>query len=278
LVTGASAGIGLGVAHELAKRGFNVIIVGHKSSELEEAKEAIQAESPDAEVMILIVDAVTATAEEVDAALDRITDLMLTVVVNNVSSVPVHNPAMDPVFRELQDYEADVADGVIYSSSRFMLRVCRRLVPVLADNAGRTQSRALIVNVGSAARFGMPLMVPYSASKGFVHAASMALSRELRYRRRPVDVVAILLSNVKTQSNHGARGLGVPDHRQFARALMDRVPRAAVRNMLEVVPWFHHTFDMAFLDLTPECLIYQLIGKDVEDKIAEMARSKKRIE
>ncbi|KAK5991721.1 Very-long-chain 3-oxoacyl-CoA reductase-like protein [Cladobotryum mycophilum] len=275
LVTGASAGIGLGYAHELAARGFNVILLGRRLSELNKAKTAIQAECPGTEIRILVLDAEKATAEEVDEALNSITDLTLTVIFNNVASLTVRNPDTDSAFRDLQDYEPDVLDATINSTARFMLRVCRRLVPVLSNHASRNQTRALIVNMGSATRFGFPLMVPYAATKGFVHAASMALSREVRYRQHPIDVVAIMLNEIKTQTNPDAQG---PDHRRFAKAVLDRVPRAAMRDMLEVTPWFQHAITLACMNLIPEWIYPQVVGKGAEQKIAELAAAKKRKE
>jgi len=82
LVTGASAGIGFGCAQELAARGFNVVILGHKAGELAEAKRIIEAEYPAAEVRVLLLNVITATTAEIEAALETISDLQLTVLVN----------------------------------------------------------------------------------------------------------------------------------------------------------------------------------------------------
>jgi len=90
LVTGASAGIGRGFAHELAARGFNVVILGHVPDELAEAKAAIEAESPAVEVRVIVLDVVTATASEIGTALDSVSSLQLTVLVNVRSRESAH--------------------------------------------------------------------------------------------------------------------------------------------------------------------------------------------
>jgi len=82
LVTGASAGIGLGCAHELAARGFNVVILSHKADELADAKAAIEAESPAAEVRVLVLDVARAAASDIEAALEGVSSLQPTVLVN----------------------------------------------------------------------------------------------------------------------------------------------------------------------------------------------------
>ena len=82
LVTGASAGIGFGFAQELAARGFNVVILGHKPDELAAAQATINAESPAVEVQILELNVVTATAVEIETALESISQLRLTILVN----------------------------------------------------------------------------------------------------------------------------------------------------------------------------------------------------
>src|SRR5262245_59528784 len=54
LITGASAGIGLGVARALVKQGFGVILLGHLSDELDAASEELRRLRPDAAVRKIV--------------------------------------------------------------------------------------------------------------------------------------------------------------------------------------------------------------------------------
>lgn len=57
LVIGVSTGTGRGFAEELAKRGFNVILLGHKRDELQVTRDGLIAVLPGFQTRILVFDA-----------------------------------------------------------------------------------------------------------------------------------------------------------------------------------------------------------------------------
>jgi 17beta-estradiol 17-dehydrogenase / very-long-chain 3-oxoacyl-CoA reductase len=56
LITGASEGIGLAYAFELAKAGFNLTLVSRSIANLEEAQAKINAVNPDVKIRLMPMD------------------------------------------------------------------------------------------------------------------------------------------------------------------------------------------------------------------------------
>ncbi|KAK9794246.1 putative 3-ketoacyl-CoA reductase [Seiridium cardinale] len=122
LVTGSSAGIGLGSAQEIAIKGFNVVLLGHLRDELAEARSLILAESPRTEVEIVVLDA---TSEEAEQALRPLFSLPLTVLVKNVGCFPIKPPQI----WNLMDYTGEELDRSLNINARFLSQFTRILLP-----------------------------------------------------------------------------------------------------------------------------------------------------
>lgn len=89
LVTGASDGIGVGFAEELAWQGFNVILHGRNAEKLQTVSETLQAQFPGRKFKILVLDAVqdAGNVDKIQAALAEFKDLNLKVLINNVGGM-----------------------------------------------------------------------------------------------------------------------------------------------------------------------------------------------
>lgn len=89
LVTGASDGIGVGFAEELASQGFNVILHGRNAEKLQTVSETLQAQFPGRKFKILVLDAVqdAGNVDKIQAALAEFKDLNLKVLINNVGGM-----------------------------------------------------------------------------------------------------------------------------------------------------------------------------------------------
>ncbi|EFQ31456.1 short chain dehydrogenase [Colletotrichum graminicola M1.001] len=182
LVTGASAGIGLGCAQELALRGFNVVLCGHDVDELEDARALIESEcrlrrlKGDIAVRLVVLDAAASSAPQVQAAVDGLADLDVTVLVNNTSGLPAQQQQQQQQL--LREMSVDDVDATIDLNARFMARLTRLMAPALARNGP-----SLVLNVGSStttAAGSEPGSAVYSAAKAFVASFSRALAREMK--------------------------------------------------------------------------------------------------
>ncbi|MCJ1281884.1 hypothetical protein MMC26_001207 [Xylographa opegraphella] len=250
LITGASDGLGLGFAHTLCAQGFNVILLGHKRHELEEAQSTLQRDSPLAQVRILVVDAIIADAAALEDALAAVRDLHITILINNVGGLP----GMASSFKPLAAYSAADVDGTIYLNNRFMARLTRLLLPTLA-RAGP----ALIVNLSSGGRIGLPYQVMYAASKAFVAAFSAGLAREMRTLGAPLEVLAITPGNVRTGSHRPPLAWGTPDARTFAEAALGCVGCGR----LVVAGYWRHAVQVFLLESMPEGLRQRVLATEM---------------
>jgi short-subunit dehydrogenase len=183
LVTGASAGIGGEIAHELARRGHNVILVARRQERLDELAgelagehgiraETIACDLADPEGRARLHDKATQLGLDVD------------VLVNNAgfaTSGPF--PESDPD-RELQQVRV-LVEAVVALTRAFV-----------ADMVAR--ERGAILNVASTAGMQpIPYNAGYSAAKAYVLTFSEALHQELR--GRGVTVTALAPGPVETE-------------------------------------------------------------------------------
>lgn len=164
LVTGASQGIGMACAQALAADGAAVVIMGRRIDALEQARDSLRAELPEAQIEMIAGDAVNEA--DVKAALDFAHALhgRLDIIASTVG-----NPTFKPILmREL----AEVRDEIDLNFTTGFLAV-RHGVPLM-------QPGGAIVCVSTAAvtqaNFGLAI---YAASKAalerFVRAAAFEL-------------------------------------------------------------------------------------------------------
>ena len=164
IVTGASSGIGDGIARELARRGHNVVLVARSTDKLETLASELSRDGRRAEVL-----GADLSDREVRAGLaERVEALGLTpdILVNNAglsTTGPVH--AAD-LAAELNMIEVDVV--AVYD-------LCTRFLPGMVE-----RDRGAIRNVASTAAFQpIPGQAGYAACKAFVLSYSRSLHAEL---------------------------------------------------------------------------------------------------
>jgi len=164
-VTGASSGIGIEIARELARRGHGVTLVARRADKLRDLADELGRHGIRAEVL----DADLADRAARAALPDRVAALGLTVdiLVNNagLSTLgPVHRS--DPE-AELQMIEVDVVA---------VADLCSRFLPGMVE-----RGRGAVLNVASTAAFQpLPGQAGYGGSKAFVLSYTRALGGELR--------------------------------------------------------------------------------------------------
>jgi 17beta-estradiol 17-dehydrogenase / very-long-chain 3-oxoacyl-CoA reductase len=249
LITGSSAGIGFGVAQALVKQGFAVILLGHLADELAEAKATLQKLRPDAVVRILIMDARTATPKEMDAAVQSIADLQVSILVNNVGGNPVKLPA----FRVMATYSIEDVDAVINQNARFMARLTALMLPILSRRPGPNE-RSLILNTSSGGRVGVPWLVMYGATKAFNWGFSCGLARELEAypETNHVDCLAIIPGEVRSQGNSEGVSDSEPRWDHFGQLIVDKVDNALSRGQREFSPFMMHDIKDRIFAALPE--------------------------
>ncbi|KAK4652620.1 hypothetical protein QC762_0075020 [Podospora pseudocomata] len=241
LITGASAGIGLSIARNIVRQGFGVVLLGHLPDELESAAKSLNSPL----VRTLVVNARTATPEELETAVESISDLNISILVNNVGGFPM----ADPPLRPLSTLSTAEVDAYVDLNARFMARLTNLVLPLLSSSSSREKhERSLILNISSAGRVGMPWIVMYSATKAFNYAFSMGLSRELEDdpTTAHIDCLAVTLGEVQSQANVMAEGAVTAE--RFGSYVVGGIDGAVKRGWREVRPYWGHDLALGLAD------------------------------
>jgi len=166
LVTGASSGIGVELARQLASRGHGVTLVARREDRLRALAEELHAtHGVRAEVVAADLSDIDARAALPDRAAEL--GLAVDVLVNNAglsTTGPVHKS--DPA-REVAMVRTDV---------EAVLHLCSLFLPGMVE-----RGTGAVLNVASTAAFQpLPGQAGYAGSKAFVLAYSQAVATELR--------------------------------------------------------------------------------------------------
>ena len=165
VVTGASSGLGRGLAARLADRGMSLVLTGRNEARLDEAAHQIRRAAPRVKVETVAAD--LSTRSGVSALLDHVGDRPIEVLVNNAGFGSYGPFAEADPEREADEVAVDVSA---------VITLARAFLPgMLARRSGG------ILNVASTIAFQpAPYQAVYGASKAFVLSFSEALWAEAR--------------------------------------------------------------------------------------------------
>lgn len=241
LVTGATAGLGKAIAHELAAFGFNVVLHGRNVSKLESVKSELQSAYPARDFRLLVVNATTCYMESevwAEEVLELVQDLELKVLVNNAGG------SNEPIYGTLDEYNAKRILDTVYLNAVFPTLMMSTLIPVLLKNGP-----GLIINVGSLSDNGLPLVSFYAASKAYGGALSLSVAREMQLEKRDVEVITHRVGlvagsgyNLDLKPHFFA-----PSATVMARAILARTGCGRK----SVVPYWTHAMRQSLLMLVP---------------------------
>ena len=185
LVTGASDGIGYGLAQELAAKGFNVVLHGRNPTKLEAKKSQLSEGFSNLRFRILVSDASEVSEKQIEDIVFDLKNLHLTILVNNVGGSFIIKPLIDHTFGEM--------DNLMNVNARFPTQLTRAILPILS----KSDDPSLIINIGSLGNVsGVPYCVTYAGCKALNMAISKSLDMELRAEGRNIDVLAVSVGRV----------------------------------------------------------------------------------
>jgi short-subunit dehydrogenase len=209
LVTGASAGIGEGFAHHLARRGYEVVLVARRRDRLE----ALAARLPTGATSILAADLATEPGVAAVEARLRAGDVDL--LVNNAGFGTLGDFWSLPLARELEELDVNV---------RALMRLTHAALGTMVP-----RRRGAIINVASTAAFqSIPHEATYAATKAFVLHFSEAVHDEVA--PHGVTVTTLCPGPVKTEFMDVA-GIDVDQVPSLAWQTVDQVVEAALDSM-----------------------------------------------
>jgi uncharacterized protein len=165
VITGASSGIGLGYAHEFAKRGANLVLVARSGKVLEGVAADIRA-AQDVQVETIALDlSVLESGDQLIESLKK-KNLSVDVLVNNAGFGTNNRVAKEDRSKIQQEIVLNVATLVDLTAA---------VLPGMLE-----RDYGVIVNIASTASYQpVPGMAVYAATKAFVRSFSEALWGEL---------------------------------------------------------------------------------------------------
>jgi NAD(P)-dependent dehydrogenase (short-subunit alcohol dehydrogenase family) len=166
LVTGASKGIGFGIAEAYLKEGARVFLCARGEKDLEHAAKELAAIGPEVGHAVADVGDMNQAKRLVETALSRFPDL--SILVNNASILGKRAPIVET--------DPAIWDDVLRINTSSLFYVTRPLLPALIERGAGS-----IINVSSGVgRKGKANWGPYSVSKFGLEGFTQVLAEELR--------------------------------------------------------------------------------------------------
>lgn len=185
LVTGASSGIGMDIARELANRGIRLVISGRNYDKLKELRDEIGANR------VKIITADLTSAKECRRLYEEASKYDIDILVNNAGFGLYGKYADTDLDREIEMIGLNVT--AVHILQKLFLRDFRK------------RDKGYILNVGSAAGFMPgPYMAAYYSTKNYVVRLTEAVARELKNEGSRVSISVLCPGPVDTNFNKTA--------------------------------------------------------------------------
>lgn len=184
LITGASSGIGRDLAIDLAKRGYDLIIVSRREDKLLEIKEMLNVD-----VQVIPLD--LGKKENCYYLFNLLKNQDIDILINNAGF---------GYLGEFKDMKTDKIENMI-DLNVTSLTILFNLF--LGEFTKRNNGFILNVASSSVYTFG-PLMSEYYATKSYVYQLTRSVSEELRQSKSKVKVSVLCPGPVKTEFNETA--------------------------------------------------------------------------
>lgn len=264
LVTGASDGIGLAIARELASHNFNVVLHGRNPSKLEGVRSDLRKQFPNREFNIAVADAASSDCHKAAKDVAKVVgDLHLSILINNVGGT---GAVMEPPIKAFEDTTPKEIEGLISLNLRFATHLTRSLLPqFLGDSRPK-----LIMNIGSLAASGTPYNAVYGGCKAFNHAWSKGWQAELQSTARHIEVLAIGVGQVTaTAGMKTASSVFTPNATIMARAALGKIGCGRA----EVVGYWGHAVQFWLAGWLPDGVLRRVKVAMMERMMSEQGKS-----
>lgn len=230
VITGATDGIGREFSLQLAKKGFNILLVSRSPEKLGSVAAEIEAASPGVRTKTQAIDFALGDERQYEGLEHTVKDLNVGVLVNNVGK----SHSMPVTFAETTEEEMeDIVEINVVS----ILRVSRMIIPGMVS-----RKRGLVLNLGSfAGQVTTPMLATYAGSKAFLSAWSQALGEELRRSNITVSLLNtyFVVSNMSKVRKSSAM---IPTPKQYVAQVLKTLGRngGAIGRPYTSTPWPMH--------------------------------------
>jgi 17beta-estradiol 17-dehydrogenase / very-long-chain 3-oxoacyl-CoA reductase len=244
VVTGATDGIGKAICHELARTGFNVILVSRTLSKLETvAKEIREKYNVKTHVVQFNFNEQTNTIDYLNAFNSLQKDYDISILVNNVGAD--HHDSFKNV--SIADISQEINLNVIPISF---------LTKILFEKMDSREQRSAIISLSSfAGDFPFAMKAVYSATKAYDHYMTIALKEE--YVHGKVDFLSVKPLEVGTpMTGNEADGVFVLRPEQVADSIFNDLVHED-----ETYGHWTHKIQAYIVLLVPRCLVNWFMRK-----------------
>ena len=229
VVTGASDGLGKEFAHQLAAKGFNLVLVSRTESKLKTLARELELRWTGHQNKILAMDFSKDADEDYQRLAELTKGLDIGVLINNVGqshSIPVS--FLDTPGQELQN--------IVTINCLATLKVTQVVAPIMAAR----KQRGLILTMGSFAGWiPTPYLATYSGSKAFLQHWSSSLAAELKPKK--IDVELCLSYLVTTAMSKVRRtSMLIPNPKQWVRSALGNIGVGGQYYAYTYTPYWSH--------------------------------------
>lgn len=246
LITGSSKGLGLSMAHSLAKRKYNLILVARSGEQLLSLKKELSA-SYGVKVEIFAIDLSLPGAAFSVSQFCLENELPVSVLINNAGY---------GVWGKFESIVLEEQLNMLQLNINAVVELTHFILPIL-----KQQPQSYILNVSSTAAYqALPTFSLYAASKAFVLSFTRGLRHELR--SQSVSVTCISPGPIDTGFADRA-GLSMLSEMAAKFNMMpDDVAEIGIKAMFakqsEVVPGFTNKISAFAARLLPKSLLEQI--------------------
>jgi short-subunit dehydrogenase len=235
LITGASSGIGAGMAREFAKKGYNLAICARRLERLEELKQELESKY-NIQVNTKVLDVTN---------YDQVFEVFKAFKADfgTIDRIIVNAGIGDG--RRIGKGNFDINRATVETNFISALAQCEAAVEIF-----RAQKFGHLVMISSmSAVRGMPKhLTAYGASKAGVAALAEGIRAELI--NTPIKVTTIFPGYIRTEINEGAKKLPFEvDEKTGSRLLANTIEKAPVKAYVPQWPWLPIGLAMKILPL-----------------------------
>jgi short-subunit dehydrogenase len=249
LVTGASAGIGVALARELANHGAKLILTARRKERLETFAAELTAEGT--EVRIVVADLNDSNAPEQIFAATEGAGVTVDILVNNAGLGQFGAFCESPIEQELSQVRVN-CEAVVRLSRLFIPRMVER-------------RRGWMLVLASTASFQpVPYLTTYAATKAFDRFFALGLAAEVA--RFGIKVTALCPGSTDSEFFDVARAGTFKKRVQSAPEVARRAISALARGQRTIIPNFFGRFTAFLVRFLPVGLITRTIEKAVRPK------------
>lgn len=254
LITGGSHGIGLHMAHELAKRGYHLLLVALHTEGLFELPDKFQLEYQ-VDVEVLGLDLTEDNAIEKVYAWYQQLDVRLNILINNAGF---------GYLGRFDSYPLTFYNKLMKLNILAVVDLTRKFIDDL-----KGQDKAYVMNVGSiASYYDAPYKSVYAASKKFVYSFSRALRVELK----PLNISVSVLTpaGVLTNDNTIKASRELSWVAKLVTYTPQEVAATAIDNMLKeravIIPGGFNKFYIGMRKVLPYSLVMHMMSRQFSKK------------